>query len=148
MNTMEKNFAYCVNAYLEKSELALRTNDVKIALKEFMHHIENDVVCDVVNGFTGEVLAIANDPEHENYCTEEWVLMMSGMLYFFDRARAQVEEEEDEDAPICSMCGCELDEQGVCKCCGVVDSAEPSHEMTTAEGMVLGLIQALGGLPS
>ena len=98
---MEKNFAYCVNAYFEKTETTLRTNDVKVALKEFMDYIEDGVTCDVVNGFTGEVLAIANNPDHEDYSTDEWAMMIGGMLYLFDLAEAQAEEDECEDeAPI------------------------------------------------
>ena len=92
---MEKNFAYHVNAHFEKAETTLRTNDVKVALKEFMDYLEDDVTCDVVNGFTGEVLAIANNPDHENYSTDEWALMIGGMLYLADLAESQVEEEED-----------------------------------------------------
>ena len=93
---MEKNFAYHVNAHFEKAETTLRTNDVKVALKEFMDYIEDGVSCDVVNGFTGEVLAIANNPDHEDYATDEWGLMIGGMLYLSDLAESQVEEEEDE----------------------------------------------------
>lgn len=93
---MEKNFAYHVNAYFEKAETALRTNDVKVALKEFMDYVEDGVSCDVVNGFTSEVLAIANNPDHEDYATDEWGLMIGGMLYLVDLAESQVEEEEDE----------------------------------------------------
>lgn len=92
-----KNFAYNVNAYFDKAETTLRTNDVAVALKEFMSYIEDGVTCDVVNGFTGEVLAIANNPDHENYSTDEWALMMGGMLYLYDLAETQAEEEEEED---------------------------------------------------
>ena len=101
---MEKNFAYCVNAYFDKAETTLRTNDVKVALKEFMDYLEDDVTCDVVNGFTGEVLAIANNPDHENYSTDEWALMVGGMLYLVDLAEAQAEENEcvdcEDEVPI------------------------------------------------
>ena len=92
-----KNFSYNVNAYFEKAETTLRTNDVSVAIKEFMDYVEDGVTCDVVNGFTGEVLAIANNPDHENYSTDEWALMMGGMLYLHDLAETQVEEEEDEN---------------------------------------------------
>lgn len=93
---MEKNFAYHVNAHFEKAETTLRTNDVKVALQEFMDYVEDGVSCDVVNGFTGEVLAIANNPDHEDYATDEWGLMIGGMLYLIDLAESQVEEEESE----------------------------------------------------
>lgn len=132
------NYSYNVNAYFEKAETTLRTNDVNVAIREFMDYIEDDVTCDIVNGFTGEVLAIANNPNHENYCTDEVALMILGVLY---------EEQWGEDVPTCSMCGGSLDEHGVCEYCGVVDGSAVD-EMTTAEGMVLGLIQALGGLPA
>ena len=116
-----KNFRYNVNAYFEKAETTLRTNDVKVAVQEFMDYLEDGLTCDVVDGCTGEVIAIANNSNHDDYATEEWALMMRGMLYLNDQVTAQAEEDE------CTEC---------------------EDEQTTAEGMILGLIQALGGLPS
>ena len=133
---MEKNFAYCVNAYFEKAETTLRTNDVNVALKEFMDYVEDGVTCDVVNGFTGEVLAIANNPDHENYATDEWALMMGGMLYLYDLAEAQVEEEEDEPAeevPVCAV-----------RCDALPMDFADLLETLVAEGKAI----KLGGLPS
>jgi hypothetical protein len=137
---MEKNFAYCVNAYFEKAETTLRTNDVAVALKEFMDYVEDGVTCDVVNGFTGEVLAIANNPDHEDYSTAEWALMIGGMLYLFDLAETQVEEEEDE--PTCPMCGGSLDENGNCEYCGTVCNPAP----VPVENGGFGLVELLEAL--
>lgn len=88
------NYSYNVNAYFEKAETTLRTNDVNVAIREFMDYIEDDVTCDIVNGFTGEVLAIANNPNHENYCTNEVALMMLGVLY--DEQWGEEDDTEDE----------------------------------------------------
>ncbi len=75
-----KNYAYHVNAYGESNETTYRTNDVKDALDAFFTAIESDIHCDLLNGFTGEVLAIANHPEGEDWCSAETGLMMLGFL--------------------------------------------------------------------
>ena len=133
-----KNFSYNVNAYFEKAETTLRTNDVNVAIREFMEYVEDGVTCDIVNGFTGEVLAIANNPDHENYCTAEMALMMLGFL-----CAEHWGEEEDEEEPVCQMCGGDINENGVCRWCGVVYGAEPATETVTAESLVLSLVNEL-----
>ena len=137
------NYKYFVNAHFEKAETTLRTNDVRIAIQEFFDYIADGVHCDIVNGFTGEVLAIACSPEGEDYATEEMALMMLGFL----AEEAWGEEDEDENAEFCQSCGGQVVDS-VCQFCGRCVECEDEDEMTTAEGMVLGLIQALGGLPS
>ena len=148
-----KNFNYNVNSYFaDGSEITLRTNAVRDAIEAFFENVENGVHCNIVNGFTGEVLAIACSPEGEDFATDEMALMMVGYL-----AEQSWGEDEDEDVPTCSMCGCELDEQGACKCCGVVDESA----VVPADGVVANPIIAmlddlvaqgkaikLGGLPS
>ena len=69
-----KNYTYNVNAHFEKAETTLRTNDVRVAIQEFFDYVEDGVWCDIVNGFTGEVLAIACSPEGED--TENFVRRM------------------------------------------------------------------------
>ena len=67
---MEMNFAYHVNAHFAEVEATVRTNNPTIAIKEFLGHVEDGTHCDIVNGLTGEVLAIANCEDHEDYATE------------------------------------------------------------------------------
>ena len=124
------NYSYNVNAYFEKAETTLRTNDVNVAIREFMEYVEDDVTCDIVNGFTGEVLAIANNPNHENYCTDEVALMILGVLY---------EEQWGEDE-VCDTCGGDVVD-GVCQYCG--RCVECEDEMVTAESLVLALVNEL-----
>ena len=140
-----KNFNYNVNTYFaDGDEMTLRTNSIRSTLDAFFASVEDGHHTDIVNGFTGEVLAIANTDEP--WVTDEMGLMMVGHLAA--QAWGEPSDEVEEDEPVCQMCGGDINENGVCRWCGVVYGAEPSHEMTTAEGMVLGLIQALGGLPS
>lgn len=75
-----KNFCYNVNTYADNEELTFRTNDIHHALDDFFESANEGVHADIVNGCTGEVLAIANNPEGESYTTEEMALMMVGYL--------------------------------------------------------------------
>ena len=130
-----KNFSYNVNAYFEKAETTLRTNDVNVAIREFMDYIEDGVTCDIVNGFTGEVLAIANNPDNENYCTDEMALMMLGFL-----CAEHWGEEEDTEDEVCDTCGGDVVD-GICQYCG--RCVECEDEMVTAESLVLALVNEL-----
>lgn len=91
---MEMNFAYHVNAHFTKVEATVRTNDPIIAIKEFLGHVEDGTHCDIVNGFTGEVLAIANCEDQADYTTDEMALMILGHLC------AESWGEADEPAPV------------------------------------------------
>ena len=62
-------FKYDVNAYFEKVETTLRTDDFEIAVNEFKEYASEGVACDIVDRTTGEVLAIANDSKHADYLT-------------------------------------------------------------------------------
>ena len=59
---MMSEYNYVVNAYYEKAQATLQTDDLQIAVNEMMEHAQGGVHCDLVNGHTGEVLAIANHP--------------------------------------------------------------------------------------
>ncbi len=96
-----KTFRYHVNAYFNHAETTLRTNDIRIAIREFFDYIEDDVQCDITDGTTGEVLAIANNPDMANYTTEEMALMMLGVLAEDAWGHAEAEEAE------CIDCECE-----------------------------------------
>ena len=91
-----KNFNYNVNSYFaDGSEMTLRTNNVNDAIKAFFENVKYGVHCDIVNGFTGEVLAIACSPEGEDYATEEMSLMMLGFM--MEEAWGEEDEDEEEE---------------------------------------------------
>lgn len=75
-----KNYQYNINVYADNEESTYRTNNIKSALNNFLDNVAEGVHTDIVNGFTGEVLAIANCPEADNYVTEEMALMIVGHL--------------------------------------------------------------------
>ena len=76
-----KNFNYNVNSYFaDGCEMTLRTNNVGDAIGAFFENVENGVHCDIVNGFTGEVLALCGHPEGEDFVTDEMALMMLGYM--------------------------------------------------------------------
>lgn len=90
-----KNFCYNVNTYGENEELTYRTNDIHHALDDFFESVNEGVHADIVNGYTGEVLAIVNNPEGENYATDEMALMMAGYLAGQSWGEDEGEEEEE-----------------------------------------------------
>ena len=90
-----KNFCYNVNTYAENEELTFRTNDIRHALDDFFESANEGVHVDIVNGFTGEVLAIANHPEGESHVTDEMALMMTG--YLAEQARGEEDEDDEEE---------------------------------------------------
>ena len=88
------NFSYHVHAYFTKARTTLETNDVNVAIGEFMEYVADGVHCDIMNGHTGEVLAIANNPNDEDYTTEEMALMVLGFLAKEAWGDAEAEEAE------------------------------------------------------
>ena len=129
-----ENFNYNVIIHNNGNEIVIKTNDVSYAIREYLRADEAGCEVCVCNGYTGEVLCHNGD---EPWCTDEMALMVLGYL-----CAENWGEEAEDDEPVCSECGGPVNANGVCQHCGVED------EMTTAEGMVLGLIKALGGLPS
>ena len=134
-----KNFNYNVNTYCaDGDEMTFRTNSIKSALDAFFASAEDGHHTDIVNGFTGEVLAIANTDEP--WVTDEMGLMMVGYLAEQAWGEPPIEPEE-----VCDTCGGDVVD-GICQYCG--RCVECEDEGVTAENVVLALIQSLGGLPS
>ena len=73
-----KTYTYNIIANYDDCEIEVKTNSAETAICALLEHAENGVLVDVVNGFTGEVLATAN--HDEPYITEEWSLMVLGWL--------------------------------------------------------------------
>ena len=71
-------YAYQVNAKYKFEKIEIQTNSVERAIRFMLDSAEKGAVVIVTNGFTGEILATAND--EEPYVTEEWSLMVLGLL--------------------------------------------------------------------
>ena len=93
-----KNYNYIVNIYAE-DEITFRTNDVRGALDTFLTHGAQDLHCDLLDGYTGEVLAIVNCPDCEDYATDEILLMTEGVFFeLLEGEEPDPSEPEEEDA--------------------------------------------------
>ena len=124
-----KNYAYHVNSYGKNVESTFRTNDVRDALDTFLKAGAQGCHCDLVNGYTGEVLAITNCPDCEDYATDETMLMIKGMIFeVWEGEEVAPEAEEDDSEP---------------------EAIEPDDLFELLEQMVAeGKAVKLGGLPS
>lgn len=99
------NFKYHVTVYAEGDEITLRTNNITTALDAFFSSVEDGTHANIVDGTTGEVLAITNAPGDEpNYATEEMCLMMLGHLMATEWGKSEV-VAPTEPAIKCLPCG-------------------------------------------
>ena len=115
-------FNYEVTTYAEGSEVVLRTNSIENALTEIFQCAEEGLHANIINGYTGEVLAIVNHPEGEDFATDEMALMMVGFI----ASKNWGEPEENEP-----------------------ETVEPDDLFALLEQMVAeGKAVKLGGLPS
>ena len=128
-----KNYLYNVNVYGENDEATFRTNDVRDALDSFLKAGAQGIHCDLLNGCTGEVLAIANCPDCEDYATDETMLMIMGMLFEVLEGEELAPEPVKPEAPVSGVC-----------CDAAPDDLLMLLEQMVAEGKAV----KLGGLPS
>jgi hypothetical protein len=153
---------YVISVFYDDAEVDVKTNDVEIAILEMLKADKTGNHAHVVDGFTGEVLAIVNNPDDENYCTEEFALMTLGFLFKMEQEVAEEEEAE------CVDCEPEVEREIIPSIFEVMSALarqqaeeilnpeEPDpdpvmreiEECASAEDMVLKMIQAMGGLPS
>lgn len=116
---------YEVSVFYDDAEvITVKTNDPEIAIMELLRVDVKGVHAHVTDGYTGEVLAIVNHPEQ--FATPEFSLMVMSFLFKMEQEVAKEEELEHVD----------------------YDFDLEDEECPSAEDMVLGLIQALGGLPN
>lgn len=116
---------YEVSVFYDNAEvITVKTNDPEIAIMELLRFDVKGVHANVIDGYTGEVLAIVNHPEQ--FATPEFSLMVMGFLFKMEQEVAKEEELEHVD----------------------YDFDPKDEECPSAEDMVLGLIQVLGGLPN
>lgn len=116
---------YEVSIFCEDAEvITVKTNDPEIAIMELLRVDAKGVHAHVTDGYTGEALAIVNHPEQ--FATPEFSLMVMDFLFKMEQEVAKEEELEHVD----------------------YNFDPKDEECPSAEDMVLGLIQALGGLPN
>jgi hypothetical protein len=118
-----KNYLYNVNTYGKDDEATFRTNHVRDALDSFLKAKAQGIHCDLLDGCTGEVMAIANHSDSEDHATDEVTLMIKGMVF---------EALGGEEIPL------EAEEDG-----SEVETMEPDDLFALLEWMV-----AEGGMPS
>lgn len=148
-----KNYLYNVNTYGKDDEATFRTNDVRDALDTFLKAKAQGIHCDLLNGYTGEVMAITNHSDSEDYATDEATLMIKGMV-FEGLEGEDTAPEAEEDEPACGECGGPVDANGACQHCGVEDDTLRTEEddpelddlFAFLEWMVA--MGKLGGMPS
>lgn len=85
---------YVVESFYDDAKVTVETNDPEVAILEMIQRDMAGVHAHVVDGFTGEVLAIVSNPSGENYSTQEFALMTLGVLMAH-----QWEEDEPEEVP-------------------------------------------------
>jgi hypothetical protein len=88
---------YVISVFYDDAEVDVKTNDVEIAILEMLKADKTGNHAHVVDGFTGEVLAIVNNPDGERYCTEEFALMTLGFLFKMEQEASEEEEAECVD---------------------------------------------------
>ena len=88
------NVKYVVESFYDDAKVTVETNDPEVAILEMIQRDMEGVHAHVVDGFTGEVLAIVSNPSGENYSTQEFALMTLGVLMAH-----QWEEDELEEVP-------------------------------------------------
>lgn len=74
------NVKYVVESFYDDAKVTVETNDPEVAILEMIQRDMASVHAHVLDGLTGEVLAIVNNPEGENYTTPEFALMTLGVL--------------------------------------------------------------------
>ena len=148
---------YVISVFYDDAEVDVKTNDVEIAILEMLKADKTGNHAHVVDGFTGEVLALVNSPDGERHCTEEFALMTLGFLFHLEQEASEEEEAECVDCepevereiiPNIFEVMSTLARQQVEEILGPQEPA-PAEECMSAEDMVLKMIQSMGGgLPS
>lgn len=91
------NVKYVVESFYDDAKVTVETNDPEVAILEMIHRDMAGVQVLCVDGFTGEVLAIVNNPSGENYSTQEFALMTLGVLMAHQWGEEEDEPEEVEE---------------------------------------------------
>lgn len=73
-----ENYAYLIHIYYENARVTIETNDVRMACEKLLEKAEENIDICVVDGFTGEVLAMCEDGKSE--LNDEWTYLVLGYL--------------------------------------------------------------------
>ena len=148
---------YVISVFYYDADVDVKTNDVEIAILEMLKADKTRNHAHVVDGFTGEVLALGNSPDGERHCTEEFALMSLGFLFKMEQEASEEEEAE------CVDCKPEVEREIIPSIFEVMstlarqqaeeilnpEEPDPAEECMSAEDMVLKMLQSMGGgLPS
>lgn len=87
------NYKYAVESFYDDAKVTVETNDPEIAILEMVKMDMEGTHAHVLDDSTGEVLAIVNNPNGEDYSTPEFALMALGALIAYQM------EQEEEPAP-------------------------------------------------
>ena len=90
------NVKYVVESFYDDAKVTVETNDPEVAILEIIQRDMAGVHAHVLDGFTGEVLAIVNNPSGDNYSTQEFALMTLGVLMAHQWGEEEDEPEEEE----------------------------------------------------
>ena len=83
---------YVVESFYDDAKVIVETNDPEVAVLEMIQRDMEGVHAHALDGFTGEVLAIVNNPSGENYSTQEFALMTLGVLMVHHWEEGEPEE--------------------------------------------------------
>ena len=140
---------YVISVFYDDAEVDVKTNDVEIAILEMLKADKTGNHAHVVDGFTGEVLALVNSPDGERHCTEEFALMTLGFLFKMEQEASEEEEEPEVEREIIPNIFEVMSALARQQAEEILGPQEPAEECMSAEDMVLKMIQSMGGgLPS
>ena len=88
---------YVVESFYDDAKVSVETNDPEVAILEMISRDMDGVHAHCFSGETGEILAIINRPDGENYCVPEFSLMTLGVLMAHHWGEKEDEPEEVEE---------------------------------------------------
>lgn len=88
---------YVVESFYDDAKVTVETNDPEIAVLEMIQRDMEGVHAHALDGSTGEVLAIVNNPGGKDYSTPEFALMTLGVLMAHHWEKEDEPEEVEED---------------------------------------------------
>lgn len=96
MNTTDFHYHVVTNfPQLGGAETVLRTHDIYHALDTYLDEVQNGNPTLVMDGYTGEILAIANHENVEDHATDEFSLIIRGYLATLADQEEELTAEED-----------------------------------------------------
>lgn len=81
------------------AEVEVRTYDICHALDTYLDEMQNGNPTLIMNGYTGEIVAIANHENTEDHATPEFSLIIKGYLATLTAEEEELMDEEEIPAP-------------------------------------------------